>query len=256
MKFLKYGFLIIVCTFPIAVSANAQAISSNVLMRVLQIRYGTEMGASFTIEVNSRQYLVTAAHLVKELKDEGTINIFRNHKWQPIKAKRIQVVPEQVDIAILALPLQITPTHPVEIWDANMYISQDVYFLGFPFGLSTDAFDLNRGFPIPFVKKGVFSAFDFRPEFTVIFIDGHNNPGFSGGPIVSVDPGSRKLRIVGVVSGYRFQEDRIINRGAKTDLIVQSNTGILIGYSIKNALEAIEKNQIGPVVPADVKAPQ
>jgi len=165
-------------------------------------------------------------------------------------------MPGQVDIAVLALPLQITPTYPVEIGAANLYVSQDVYFLGFPFGLSTDAGDLNRGFPVPFVKKGVCSAFNLKPEFMVIFIDGHNNPGFSGGPIVSVDPGSQTLRIVGVVSGYRFQEDRVIMQGAKTDLIVQSNTGILIGYGIKNALGAIEKNQIGPVVPTGAGAPR
>jgi hypothetical protein len=52
--------------------AQAQ-ITSNVLRRVLMIQVGTTSGSSFTIDVDGRQYLITAKHLVAGLKLEDTI---------------------------------------------------------------------------------------------------------------------------------------------------------------------------------------
>lgn len=38
---------------------------------------------------------------------------------------------------------------------------------------------------IPFLKSGIVSAMDDRdPEANLLYLDGHNNSGFSGGPIV------------------------------------------------------------------------
>lgn len=62
-----------------------------------------------------------------------------------------------------------------------------MYFLGFPFGklFSDVKFEkANERYSLPFVKKATWSASAPAGDGAVIFLDGHNNHGFSGGPIV------------------------------------------------------------------------
>jgi heme/copper-type cytochrome/quinol oxidase subunit 2 len=46
-----------------ATVAWAQVPTSNVLYRVLRIKTATSTGSAFTIEVDGKQYLITARHL-------------------------------------------------------------------------------------------------------------------------------------------------------------------------------------------------
>lgn len=86
------------------------------------------------------------------------------------------------------------------------------------------------------------SAIDARdPNATVLYIDGFNNPGFSGGPIVFWDFGSRTYQIAGVVKGYAFESAKTMVNGTAVDTPILVNSGILIGYSIHHAIQAIEK---------------
>jgi len=59
----------------------------------------------------------------------------------------------------------------------ELILSQELFFLGFPFGLFTDA-TLKDGFPTPFVKKATLSAFGGTPAFQMLFLDGINNLAF------------------------------------------------------------------------------
>jgi hypothetical protein len=161
---------------------------------------------------------------------------------------------------VLVLPTQISPVFPLEPTSAGLLLGQTMYFLGFPFGLPIDGRTLNYGYPLPLVKSGVCSAFlTPEKEYSLVLIDGINNPGFSGGPIVFVDQSTKKLKVAGVVRGYRPQEDKVLrkvprNKGSRentlvdTDLVVQSNTGIVVGFDIRSAVDAIKKNPIGPSV--------
>ena len=78
-------------------------------------------------------------------------------------------------------------------------LSQDVYFLGFPYDLTNDGGTINRNFPIPLIKKGILSAIQVG-EVKTLLLDGHNNPGFSGGPVVCqiVNGRSDELTAIGI----------------------------------------------------------
>jgi len=131
-----------------------------------------------------------------------------------------------------------------------MAYGQDVFFLGFPFGLASDSRDLNGGFPFPLVKKATLSAINFGPN-AVMLLDGLNNPGFSGGPVVYTKPGSARLdySVAGVISGYRFNRLSVDHGSDSTPLTVNENTGIIIAYSINHAVRIIENNPIGFPLP-------
>ena len=88
------------------------------------------------------------------------------------------------------------------------------------------------------------SAVDWtNPDAVVLYIDGFNNPGFSGGPIVFENLNSHTLEIIGVVKGYKEDTAKVLVNGKHLDTELLVNSGILIGYSIEHALQAIDKSQ-------------
>jgi hypothetical protein len=123
-------------------------------------------------------------------------------------------------------------------------IGQDVYFLGFPYKLWTDYGALSAGLPGPFLKKGTLSAVSFEYPKT-LHIDAINNEGFSGGPLYFFKDGNpRDVRVAGVVSKYRTEHEPVIDeQGNPTNLKVAYNTGFMVAYDIKHALDIIAEGK-------------
>jgi hypothetical protein len=152
-----------------------------------------------------------------------------------------------VDICVLAPPHTISPSVEIDPTTRKITLGQDVYFLGFPYGLQSEVGELNDGFPFPLVKKACVSMLSLNGRGARYFLlDGVNNPGFSGGPVVFSPPGNGEAAcIAGVVAGYRFAWDSVYLDGKATELTVPSNTGIIMAYSIEHALEMIRANPGG-----------
>src|SRR5579863_3331505 len=90
---------------------NAQ-VTANVFERVLNVRVnaGTPhegTATAFTIDVDRREYLITAKHVVQDLKDEDKIDVFMNGVWSPHTVKIFRCE-DPVDIAVLVPPHQMT----------------------------------------------------------------------------------------------------------------------------------------------------
>ena len=116
-------------------------VTSNVLQRVLNVRVnaGTDhegTATAFTIDVDGREYLVTAKHVVKGLKDKDKIDIFINDGWSPL-AVDILRCEDPVDIAVLIPPRQLTVNFDLPFENGRFRFGQDAYLLGFPYGISS-----------------------------------------------------------------------------------------------------------------------
>jgi hypothetical protein len=130
------------------------------------------------------------------------------------------------------------------------------------------------------VKKGLVAQFDSTPERNMqrIFVDGYNNPGFSGSPLVYRDLSQSGLvfKVAGVIVSYEADdspvlkkleirenqitaEDRAKNRVRRTTdgrvyrlldtgNVVQLNTGIATAWDIGTAVDLIRKHPVGPKV--------
>jgi hypothetical protein len=233
-----------------AVEARAQVPTSNVLYRVLRLRTGSATGSAFTIEVDGRQYLITARHLLDGFGKEGEIELWLAGRWSRVRARAIYPSKKVVDIAALDLGRPVTVTFPLEPSSGGLTLGQQVYFLGYPYGLGTSvSAPLPEGFgELPFLKSGIISAVDDRdPEASVLYLDGQNNPGFSGGPIVFWHSATGSFRVAGVVRGYRNEALPVLKRKnldnpdakAHNELYTRANSGIVIGYDIRHIVEAI-----------------
>jgi len=217
-------------------------VTANILTRVLALLNGNEQGTGFTIDVDGHQYIITAKHLVPGTNQVAVIGISHDDKWESLKVTILRSA--DADVAVLVPPHAVTRTLPIEIGTDGTYISQEVFFLGFPYDLFTEvAPDMNDGFPIPFVKRGTLSAwYKGQTKYPTILVDGINNPGFSGGPLVSMENGL-KPQVFGVVTAYKTNLENVVTNNIDTGLKSIGNSGIIICYDIKYALDEIKKYQ-------------
>jgi S1-C subfamily serine protease len=248
-------------TTPIAVPPYTmdprRLVHGDVYFRTFRIRpKGAEsFGTGFLMQVDGREYLVTAAHVVAGFKK--TLQLWRLGGWSDADAKLVGSAAPKIDITVLVL--EGIGSAPPALYDfsGDTYLSEQLFFVGFPYGLSTNL-KLNVGYPIPFIKTGILSGWltDEGGQASVgMYLDAINNPGFSGGPVVL--PGL-PVRIVGVVSGYQGAPSEVLGPAGKhlvdptgkpLGLYTQENTGLLAAYSIRFALDLIHKNPIGtPVI--------
>ncbi|MDA3800191.1 MAG: trypsin-like peptidase domain-containing protein [Kiritimatiellae bacterium] len=221
-------------------------ITTNVIHRTFHIRIGDSIATCFTVDLDGKQYLVTAKHVVKDISDKATVSIFHDKQWKNINVSLVGHGSGEIDISVLCADFQLSPTYPLETSMGGIIYGQDVFFLGFPYGMTGELGKVNRNFPLPFVKKAIVSCINTAPNgVQMLFLDGHNNPGFAGGPVIFKEPNGKNFKVAGVICAYRSEEEPIYQGTQKVPLAYRCNTGIIIAYGIKHALDLINNNPIG-----------
>jgi hypothetical protein len=196
------------------------------------------------MDYEGKMYLITARHVVQGLPERnGTIQILRPEGMKDYHIVRALLPPSNdVDIAVLETNEKVSTPFPVAIAQKGEgpTMGQQLWFLGYPFRERLHSHFANG--ELPFIKRGTMSAVDAtNPDAIVLYIDGFNNEGFSGGPIVYWDFGKHSYRITGVVKGYKSDAAKVLVNGEPVDTQLLVNSGILVGYNIKHAIEAIER---------------
>jgi hypothetical protein len=262
-------------------------VTSNVFERVLNVRVnaGTAKegtATAFTIDVDGREYLITAKHVVQGLKENDKIDIFMNGDWSPLEVKIFRC-DDPIDIAVLIPPRQLTTNFDLPFDNRSIVFGQDTYFLGFPYGIQSSGHGVNGSYPLAIMKRGTFSGsvgVDPSKKAVKMLLDGYNNPGFSGGPIVyrDLNQSGVVMKLIGVVSGFipevvpsmnqhdiaspadasdaaKAQPWKIQKRANGTyfeyvenGAYVALNTGIVIGFMLEPGMDLIRKHPIGPAV--------
>ena len=224
-------------------------ITANALQRVFRIKIGSKMGTAFAIEYMDRQYLVTVRHIVENKHREVEAFLFYDGGWHQLVIKLVGATKGEADIAVFAAQFQLAPTFPFEPSSSDLVLGQQVFFLGFPLGMMGGGEEINRKFPLPLIKGGVVSTLPSKPQ-KMFWIDGHNNPGFSGGPVIFV-PNARPVsistpyQIAGVISAYKTLSEPVYDKSNNEIGYVAGNTGIILAYDISHAIDLIKANPIG-----------
>ncbi len=217
-------------------------ITANVIHRVFRIQWGAGRGTAFTIDIDGKQYLVTARHVISDFHGQAAISVFSNGAWVQLPVQLVGHGVGDIDISVLAPSRLLTATNlSMEPMSKGVGYGQDVYFLGFPYDFLGKYIFGPDGWPLPFVKKATVSLFDG----TVFLLDGHNNPGFSGGPVVFIESPGDAYRVAAVVSGYQAVPEPVYAGRDATALTYHYNTGIIVTHAIDGALKLIEQNPIG-----------
>jgi len=246
-------------------------ITTNVLHRTFHIRYGSSAGTAFTIDQNSRQYLITARHVVEGIGSGDSVNLFHENQWKNVSIRLVGLGAEGTDIAVLSTSIQLSPSYPLKSSQAGLVYGQQLFFLGFPFGWYGGGEYINRGFAMPFVRSGILSAImhDGASSHTgTIYLDAFGNKGFSGGPVVFRPNAGRTnvngaMSVAGVVVRYPPAPSHLLqpivdkNRETIRDsqgepvAYVEENPSLVVAVGIGHAIEVIKANPIGCELSAD-----
>lgn len=228
-------------------------VTRDILDRVFLFQYGSKSGTCFAVNVNKNVYLITARHIFPNSlanNSEIEVAIARGKNVDKLKARLLVHRDSTVDIAVLDTRLRNDSSNAYRVSSDNVSLSQDCFFLGYPYGFRIEDIEekpINGGFPFPFVKKAVVSGFvkdsrSYRKENRYqLILDGINNSGFSGGPVVvfnkEVNP-DRKISIVAVISGYFL--DRKDYSVLSNKLTIESNSGLVTTTPIEYVFEIID----------------
>ena len=235
-------------------------VTSNVIHRTFYIRWRDSTGTAFAIDRDGKQYLVTARHVVGGIQSGDEIQIYAKNEWREITVNVVGTGKDEVDITVLACPLLLARSDlPLPADLGGVGIGQSVLFLGFPFGWFSDSKGLSINTPLPFVKAGIVSAITFE-EPRAIYIDGHGNKGFSGGPVVFVRSGNphNRYQVGGVVSNYPTPilepvrdkyGDPLLDSEGRPFAYFAENPGFVVAQHINYATEMIDSNPIGYPLP-------
>lgn len=219
-------------------------VNSKIILRVLRIKFGDSLGTAFTIERKGTQYLVTAKHLFedKSFPCHGIVSLLLDKKYYDFTADIRYPVDDKIDIAVVKLNpyRKVTQEFDNQVSLNGVFFGQDVYFLGFPFEYDAILSRFpNHTRPVPFIKKACFSA--MTEDGKIVYLDGINNPGFSGGPVCFENKSTGSISILGVISGYRIDEQPLYTpNDEETHFYVESNSGIIVVSSIEPAVEVAD----------------
>jgi len=213
-----------------------------ILSRVLYIFTPTRRGSATTFESAGRQMLLTASHVVEGVASNSEIEVFRHGATHRVPIGTVWHAPSGADVAVLELKSDLTARTTIEVGPpSKFFLSQPTYFLGFPYGLKNDAITLNDGYPIAFVKSGIVAGFETNSGISSpIYLDGHNNPGFSGGPICTVDKDHR-VAVVGVVSEMSYVDAPVFEGMEEIGLTVESHIGLVRGFNLVEVVTAFAR---------------
>jgi hypothetical protein len=235
MKKLLLIGLLFVFTFHSS-GQSERFITANALDNTHLILTDTLQGTCFTYLIDNEEFIVTARHLFKTSLDNGdstSIKIYQNEQLNDFRAKYFISKDSTIDIAVLNVKKQlhrITPYASVE----KTALGQELYFLGYPYFNKTlfKSYDRNIG-SFPLVKEAIYSG-SYTKDYTLHFLDGHNNPGFSGGPVIVHDYSTGKNGVFGIISGY-YHEIRQLQKSENVvyEEFIKENSGIIKCYPIR-----------------------
>lgn len=262
----------------------------NALERTFMIQTAHGRGTAFSIDVDNREYWVTAKHLftgiesgpqgefvtktvqVNILAPVGNGDTGEGQNWQTWTFTTIDPG-KDIDILVLVpdhLLLTYARDFNLKFGGENVTLGGDCMFLGFPYGGGWRSKWAPTGQWLwwPYIKHCTISGTVGDPNILVHVLDGINNKGFSGGPVL-YDTGLNQ-RVFAVISGYHTEPLEVLPASSAGDAaasaipppprlpdedsaisgqVVQANSGFILAYDIAPAIKAIRANPIGPLRP-------
>lgn len=232
-------------------------LNASYIRKTFFIKYWNKTGTLFAYERYGRQYLISAKHIFSENFDVKRLYIRRNNEWEKIKVEVVGM-PEQEAVDVIVFKTNkiinpsdsfLSPPPPIELGH-----SAETFFVGYPLGYSINGTKNNNGLPVGFIKKACVAGVIGESETRTLLLDGINNMGFSGGPVITYDINDPsnvgKQWVVGVISGYQTVKGTVYEGQQETNLYVNENTGLISCVPIDVAIRIIDANPIGLPFPS------
>jgi len=217
-------------------------ISQREFSMAFRIRVGAKSMTATVVNMRQGRFLFTARHGIENYP-QSPIELFWDGSWHQVDVDPVEIPDLAYDVVAARISDALSDRPFDELLVAgDLTASQEVYFLGFPLGLSGDS---PVGFPIPIalVKKGIVSGFAGDGAKRILFIDAMNTKGFSGGPVFASNPRGPGMALAAIVAKYhhRKAEFPIEINGAIGTITIEENVGITIAYPVEGVIESINR---------------
>lgn len=212
------------------------------MQRVFQVRSGNQSGTALALDVDGKQYLASALHVVENATGTASLDIYYQGAWTQF-AVNIVGINFEFDIAVFALQERIV-AHGlnIDISAAGCVAGQEVFILGYPLGIR--GHPVGPGFPIPVIKRGIAALFHPGPPLS-LYISASANPGFSGGPVYFAHHETGRTTLTAIVIHELGYEVPVKNENGKEVGKVLTGSNLVQCTYIDHVLNLIRANQIG-----------
>ena len=104
-------------------------ITTNVLSRVFHIAWGDSTGTAFAIDHASKQYLVTARHVVKGIDSGDSIRVFHEEQWKNLAVMLWESATVTQTSRYFRVTIRISPSLDLAASQANLIYGHKCSFL-------------------------------------------------------------------------------------------------------------------------------
>lgn len=251
--------------------------TNNILFKTRMISFKGESGTMFSVDVDDREYWLTAKHILTGRKTEpaGEVNeksvslevldpIGDAMRWRPIEFAVLDPG-KDVDIVVLVpkTKLQEIDIPSLKVATGDFLFGGECSFVGYPYASDWAVPFGSTAYKMPFIKHCYISGMIVEP-IKMLVLDGINNSGFSGGPLL-YNTGKSQV-VIGVIAGYypergevhsievpdtstgartRRNQRVVETRKKKESSFVVLNSGLVYAYMLDSTLAAIRENPMG-----------
>lgn len=212
----------------------------SIIQNVFPIKNGKKTGTCFTINHEANQYFVSAKHIINNINDGDCLEFLFSGIHTKANVKTISHHPT-ADVSVFTID------DDIELPELEYYINkikpgQETFFLGFPTIAGERKSNETPGkYPQALIKKATISKIIHSDTDIYFLLNGKNNPGFSGGPVIMEDPSKKKFKVTAVISGFKRVKESVQLKEKVKPISLRDRTGIILAYSVGNAVEAIGK---------------
>lgn len=205
----------------------------HLLARTFQVIVGTSSGSCFSVDVDGREYFVSAPPMCSPTYSPTPWPCSRRPGLLAFAVRLIGRSPD-ADTVVFAADRTVAPPLTLDVSQPALPLGAELFFLGFPYGLAFPAFGLSPPFPIPLVKRALpwppcSSRRNGSPS---TFSTASTIAGFSGGPVVYQPPNTTVQHVVALISAYRTEIVAVHDSAGPTPLTVAANTGLILSFAV------------------------
>lgn len=225
-------------------------LDKSIISSVFRIEFNNQAASSIMFRLNPSYIgFITAKHLFDKIDGiEGhfleedylfSFQLTKMHENQDLSGK-VYYGTNNSDIAIIVVKNSAESTllnQDSFLFDLeDLIISEDFFMIGFPFVMNDNIKELlaipDTDYLCGFVKHGYISGVGVANNVNLLFLDIHNNKGFSGSPICCYKKG--RYKIAGIIN--KFYCDMF-----DTGINPESNSGIALGVNIIHIKPIIDR---------------
>lgn len=223
---------------------------SEVMNACREIRVSSGAGSGFIFKYKNKNFLVTAAHVVKDKRRvskrkvsltqfDGTLYTFNGEIFYHEN--------KECDVCVIKLPDDYIAISVLEYQYQQIVVGEEYFYFGYPGSVDTSLAITpikGSGTPISVIRRGIISTFNEQDDIHYMLVDSLATAGFSGSPLVGFDKKGNSF-VIGVINSSNMEAENIVDQHEnEQELWSVAHTGLTEATHILYVIDIIENHEL------------